>query len=107
MKRRNVFLCLLFSLLTLGIYNLYWFVSMTDATNELAPEHATMGGIAALIISLITAGIYRFYWYFRMGQKAGDIKGTSSDGMLYLFLGFFTLGIVPMCLAQSAINTRF
>lgn len=105
MKKRSIFLCLLFSLLTAGIYNIYWFVSMTNATNELAPKHATMNGIAAFFVSIITVGIYRFYWSFRMGQKADEFLGRDgSSGVLYLFLGVFTFGIVPMCLAQSALN---
>ena len=34
MKKRNVFLALLFSVLTLGIYYIYWFVTLTNARDR-------------------------------------------------------------------------
>ncbi|MDE6028787.1 MAG: DUF4234 domain-containing protein [Clostridiales bacterium] len=104
MKKRSIILALLFSLITFGLYYLYWFVSLTNGSNKLAPKHATAGGILAWFLSIITCGIYMFYWYYRMGQKAGEMNNTSSEGILYLLLGMFTFGFVPVCLGQSAMN---
>lgn len=104
MKHRNVFLALLFSVLTCGIYYIYWFVSLTNQSNQLAPKNATMGGVGAFFMTLITFGIYDAYWSYRMGEKAGEMLNKKSDGFLYLVLWFFTLGFVPVCLGQSAVN---
>lgn len=104
MKKRSVILALLFSVLTLGIYYVYWFVSLTNQSNRLAPKSATMGGVGAFFMCILTLGIYQMYWSYRMGQKAGEMLDKSSDGFLYLFLWLFTLGIVPICLGQSAVN---
>ena len=47
MKKRNIALCVIFSIVTLGIYGLYWFVQITNDVNELAgPEKKTSGGAA-------------------------------------------------------------
>lgn len=104
MKKRNVFLAIIFSVLTLGIYYIYWFVKLTNASNALAPKHATMGGLGAWLVSIITGGIYFFYWTYRLGQKAGEMLDRSSEGFLYLILAFFTFGFVPMCMGQSSVN---
>lgn len=104
MKKRSVLLALLFSVLTCGIYYIYWFISLTNQSNELAPKNATMGGIAAFFVNILTFGIYQAYWSYRMGQKAGEMLNKSSDGFLYLILWFFTFGFIPTCLGQSAVN---
>lgn len=104
MKNRNVLLALLFSVLTLGIYYIYWFISLTNQSNELAPKNATMGGIGAFFATIFTLGIYNAYWCYRMGEKAGEMLNKNSDGFLYLILWFFTFGIVPLCMGQSAVN---
>lgn len=103
MRKRNILLSVLLCIITCGIYYIYWFASLTNATNKLAPKHATMGGAAAVVCSVITAGIYYLYWFFRMGQKAGEIKKAGSDGLLYLLMGFF-VGIIPLCMAQGVLN---
>lgn len=104
MKKRNVFLAVLFSIITFGIYYIYWFIKLTNESNELAPKHATMGGFGAWLVSIITCGIYYFYWVYRLGQKSGEMLDSSSEGFLYLIFAFFTLGFVPMCMGQSSIN---
>lgn len=104
MKRRSILLALLFSIFTGGIYCIYWFVSITNDTNKLAPKHATMNGVAAFLMIWITGTLYYLYWSLRMGQKAGDIKQSGSEGLIYLVLALLTFGIVPLCMAQSTLN---
>ena len=57
MKKRNIALSIIFTLITCGIYGLYWFVCLTDETNQAAGEQKTTG-VMALIFTLITCGIY-------------------------------------------------
>lgn len=104
MKKRSVLLALLFSVLTLGIYYIYWFISLTNQSNKLAPKNATMGGVKAFFASIFTFGIYQGYWAYRLGNKAGEMLNKNSDGFLYLIFWFFTFGIVPLCMGQSAVN---
>ncbi|MCI8413420.1 MAG: DUF4234 domain-containing protein [Clostridia bacterium] len=104
MKKRSIGLAILFSIITFGIYAIYWFVKLTNDTNELDPEHKTMGGVAAFFVSLVTFGIYGIYWNYKLGVKAGNIGGDKSMGIVYLLLGLFGLGIVNYCLAQSTLN---
>ena len=52
MKKRNIALSIIFTLITCGIYGLYWFVCLTDETNQAAGEQKTTG-VMALIFTLI------------------------------------------------------
>lgn len=107
MKARKIALCLLFSLITCGIYGIYWFVHVTDETNALAPQHKTASGGLSYLLSVVTCGVYALYWAYRTGQKAGDIRDSSDYGILYIFLMLFTLSVAPLCLAQSALNDHW
>lgn len=98
MKKRSIILAIIFSIITLGIYDLYWFVCLTNDSNEMSPADKTASGGLAILYTIITCGLYQLYWVYKLGKKVGD------SGFLYLILDFFTLGIVPFLMAQSKIN---
>ena len=49
MKKRNIALSIIFTLITCGIYGLYWFVCLTDETNQAAGEQKTTGVMAFMV----------------------------------------------------------
>jgi len=102
-KKRNIVLCIIFSLITFGIYGLYWFVKLTNETNALATSKTASGGLA-IFFTIITFGIYSIYWFYKTGAKIDEINGSGSNGIVYLILGIFGLGIVAYCLCQSELN---
>ena len=104
-KERNLFLCILFSVITCGIYWLYWFVKMTDETNELS-DFKTAGGLLALVFLVISGGTYFFYWNYMLGKKVGDFEGDSSSGIFHFVLSLCCLGMMSMILAQGALNRK-
>ena len=106
-KERNLVLAIVLSLVTCGIYSIYWFVCLTKDMNRLScNENDTSGGVAFLL-TLITCGIYGYYWAYRMGEKRDSLsEGSNSSGVLYLILMLFGFGIVVYALAQHAINQR-
>ena len=47
---RNIVLCIIFSIITCGIYGIYWMIKMNDEVNALAGEPgATTGGMVVFI----------------------------------------------------------
>lgn len=52
MKQRSIGMCILLSIVTCGIYGLYWFVCITDDTNEMAGENDLAGGGMALLLTI-------------------------------------------------------
>lgn len=97
-KRRNLALCILFSIITFGIYDIYWFVCLTNDSNEINPSEKTASGGLAFLFSLITGGIYTIYWMYKLGKK------LTGSGVLYLVLTFVGFGWLNFILAQSEIN---
>lgn len=45
-KRRNIALCIILSLVTCGIYGIYWFVCLTEDTKTAANVEGTSGIVA-------------------------------------------------------------
>lgn len=100
MKKRNLALALLFSIITFGIYAIYWFVCLTNDSNAINPPEATASAGMAILFNMITLGIYGFYWHYKLGVK---LKG---HGGLYLIIFILGFGWINFLTAQSEINKR-
>lgn len=107
-KERNIAVCIILSIVTCGIYGIYWFICLNDDTNALAGEEKPTG-VVAFLLTLVTCGIYGLYWMFKQGEKIDNAKSSrgvvsSNSGILYLILGIFGLGIVSYALMQNELN---
>lgn len=108
-QKRGIALAVVLSLITCGIYGIFWFISMTDESNMLSDEKTASGGMAFLY-SLITCGIYGVYWNYKMGKKMANAgskygKSISDNSVLYLILCLLGFGIVNYCLIQNDLNS--
>jgi len=112
-QERSVGIFILLSLITCGIYSIYWLYAMTTEVNDYLGDNDTSGGMV-LLFTFITCGIYAFYWYYKMGkrlaacQEKAGIK-VSDDSVLYLILvicGCFVPGLplVASAIMQSNAN---
>lgn len=108
-KERNIIVSILLSLITCGIYGIYWFITLTDDVSR-ANDDPSFTGVKAFIFTIITCGIYGIYWNYKIGkemyeanQKRGINAGDNST--LYLILSIFGLSIVTYCLVQNELNT--
>lgn len=107
-KNRSVALYIILSIVTCGIFALYWFVCLADDTNTLSGNQGTSGGVA-LLLSIVTCGIYGLYWVYKLGESldtvdAANGKQQKNRAIIFLVLNLLGLGIVTFALAQSSIN---
>ena len=104
-KNRSIPMCVILSIVTVGIYGIYWFIVMTNESNALAPKNATTSGGKAFLLTIVTLGIYSIYWNYKLGAKVDEMKGTESNtAILYLIIGLVGFSIINCGLAQSEIN---
>ena len=108
-QNRNIALCIVFSILTCGIYMIYWFIVLNDEANRANEEPNATSGVVAFLFNMITCGIYGIYWSYKMGQKLyqiGQKRGLAiaDNSIIYLLLSIFGLGIVNYCLIQNDLN---
>lgn len=108
-KQRNIPMCIFLTIITCGIYGLYWFVCLTDDVSTIfGNEYDTPGGIA-LVFDLITCGIYGYFWCYHIGQDIDrynfNIKHQSTyNRYFFIALSFFWLDAITYAIAQNAIN---
>ena len=109
-KNRNIALCVVLSIITCGIYGIYWLVCLVDDLNVASGRTDDTSGGIVFLLSLITCGIYGIYWLYIAGEKVAYIKQRntgeidSSSSVLYLILGIIGFGIVAYALIQSELN---
>ena len=112
MKKRSIGVSILLTIITLGIYGIYWFICMTDEVVALSKGkvYKTSGGMAFLL-TLITCGIYGIYWSYQMGKSMYIVEKEKSDyasdnSVLYLVLEIIGLGIIVYALIQNSLNNQ-
>lgn len=103
MQNRGVIKVLFLSLITCGIYSIYWYYVTAQALNEEQPDDPLMNYIGAFLLGIVTCGIYELYWFYKFYKKVDTV--TSGDSCLVNFLVtlFFT-PLIGQLIAQSQIN---
>jgi len=106
-KERSIALAIIFTILTCGLYSIYWMIKINDEALALSGEKGPNGG-TVFLLNLITCGIYGYFWSYRMGTCTDIIKGNphGNSNILYLVIMFLGLGIVNYALTQDAINNK-
>ena len=86
----------LLTVVTFGIYNLYWYCSVQNQLRGKTGEG--FWGLGHFLLTLVTLGIYGFYWYFvvttRIEKAGGQNKGITY-GLIYL-VGSMLGGVLMM-----------
>lgn len=108
-QRRNIALCIVLSIVTCGIYGLYWLYCMAEDVNLLNSRPNAASGGLVLLLSIITCGIYELYWLYRTGEDLDRLRVDRGGlpghlGILYLLVALVGFGIISYALLQSELN---
>lgn len=104
-QRRSIVSAIILSLLTCGIYSIFWYISLTNEINKASGRTNDTNGTTCFLLGLVTCGIYNIYWAYKMGEKRDAIaKDQDSSNMIYLILMLCGLGIIIYGLLQDTLN---
>ena len=101
-KYRNPALVIIFSIITLGIYTIYWLVSTTNELRRItssAPNPWFLFLFLLPIVNIIVA-----LWYYWKYSKA--IKEISDFDNVLLFILWIIISPVAMVIAQIQLNKK-
>ena len=107
--RRSVVSVILLSIVTCGIYYLYWiYVTSSDVKTFLGDPNNSPG--VELILCLVTCGLYSIYWFYKYNRLMGEMCARAQmpyndNTILCTVLPIFGLSIVSMAIMQDQLNS--
>ena len=108
-QNRNIAVCIILSIVTCGIYGLYWMVCLVNDVNTVSGREGDFSGGIVLVLSIITCNIFFLYWAYTAGEKIDAARlaqgrPSQNNGLVYLLLSLFGFGIVTCALIQNELN---
>ena len=100
-KQRSVALCVVLTIVTCGLYGLYWMYCLHQDVCTLSETKSSAG--MAIVLMLLTCGIYMFFWMYQQG-KIIEQRRHGSQAIVYLILSIFGLSLVSLAIMQSDVN---
>ncbi len=102
-KQRNIVTCILLSIITCGIYGIYWMIML--AREAVSVKDPSDSGVLEIVLMLFVPflGIFLCEKKLAEGCAARNIP-HSDNSILYLILGLVGFGIVGLCMLQNDLN---
>lgn len=107
-SQRSIAFSIILSLITCGIYGIFWFIVLTNDVGKLSGDYTFTGG-KHFLLTLITCGIWSLVWAYQIGKHVAEAQRqrghlVSDNSALYVILTIFSFGIVTYALVQSDVN---
>jgi hypothetical protein len=105
---RNIAICIILSLVTCGIYNVYWQYQQMESVNDMLQEER-YSFLRWFAFTLLTCGLYHIYHEYRLSTDIAKAIGREpgNEGLIAILLSVFGLSLVVDAIQQSQINERF
>ena len=105
----NIALYLVLTLVTCGLFNLYWNFRQMEWCNDLLDRDEFSFGWW-LVLILLTCGLYHLYYQFKMGEAINEIQASRGlpvrEGLpiLSVVAAILGAGVVADCIHQHELN---
>jgi len=101
-KKRNPFLVLLFTIITGGIYGLYWIISTTNELRRNTSKAPNPWLLLLMLVPLVNFIIVIVY-YIKYCKAINELTGFSTVGLVLLMFFVSPVGII---IAQMQLNKK-
>lgn len=107
--KRDIVPAIILSIVTCGIFALYWLYCLARDVNEVTDHREDMSAGMVLLLTIVTCGLFELYWMYKTGTKLDEAsqrmgRPSQNRGLLLILLSFFGLSIVAFAIIQSEIN---
>ncbi len=87
-KKRNIFLGYLFSIVSFGLFQLFWVAKLSPSAN--------VAGIKLLAAMLVLITVANIYWQFKYCKGFSEYIERKNNSMPWFFLMFFIPIVLPI-----------
>lgn len=108
LEERNIILAVVFSILTLGIYFIYW---MNRTANSIKIMDGDYSGAALETVFFFLVPFYRLYWVYTRGKKVAEVANEKwryhriqDESLPYLIVSLFVGDLIVMAIMQNDLN---
>lgn len=107
-NKRDIATQIILTVITCGIYGLYWIAEITDDINNLREDYTT-SGVTVVLLSILTCGLYLVYWNYDIGRKLYNLgqengKDINDNSIIYMILSIIKGDLINLILIQSDLN---
>lgn len=111
-KEKSIGLCVVLSIVTCGIYGIYWLYTIAHDLNDLCESQNQEKGAEpglVVVLGIVTCGIYSLYYLWKAGKMVSSLTRSngqhpSDDSIVLMVLALLQLSLVSYCILQSHIN---
>ena len=114
MYKRNVVVCILLTIVTCGLYGIYWLACMANDVNALEDNYTAYSGATVAVLSFLTCGLYLLYYVYMASRRifflfedcGYRVSDNSIINMLLCIASYFIPGavLVAFAIMQSDLN---
>jgi len=106
-SERGIPLYIVLSVLTCGLFQIYWFIVLAGDIKRLMGG-TKPNGVIDFLLGFITCGIYMLYCYYQYPKYIVEIQekrgiGVNDVSLISLLVGIF-FGIISLAVIQNELN---
>ena len=75
-QRRSVPLYLCLSVLTCGLFFIYWYAKVSREVADITGEEVHRGGALTVFFHIITGGLFSAYWFYKVPHKLNELRAS-------------------------------
>jgi hypothetical protein len=111
-EQRNIWIAILLSVITCGIYALYWMFVLTQDWNTVTEAQGQKPGTTpglVVILSIVTCGLYSIYYWYYLSKRVARVRDRNGnaledDTLLCVILSVLGLGVISAAIQQNNLN---
>ncbi len=109
LEERNIAMAVIFSVLTVGIYYIYW---MNKVANTIKTMDSDYSGAAPETIFFFIVPFYSFYWVYTRGKRLAQAANgrwhyykITDDSFIYVVVAVLLSSFIVIAIMQNDLNT--
>ena len=105
-RNRSVATCIILSIITCGLYGIYWFICLVDDVKFATNDQSLPSGGVAFLLTIVTCGLYSYYLWYKLGKALYDNGVSAADNSVMYLIIALIFPIINYCLVQSELNAN-